>query len=85
MKVFPKFRGELGSSIRYDLLGYSMQAHYSGHVQLDKLSSRICHLDRDDMSNLGQSIHDDPYGVIPALAAGQPNYEINSDFFLFPF
>jgi hypothetical protein len=32
MKFLPKFGGELGASIWYDLLRYSMQTYYLGHV-----------------------------------------------------
>jgi hypothetical protein len=85
VKIFPKFRGELGSSIWHDLLGYSMWTYYPGHVQLDELSSRIRRPYGNEMSILGQTIHDDPYGVIPCLSMRQPNYEIHSDFFPFPF
>jgi hypothetical protein len=76
MKLLPKFKCELESSIGHDLLGYSMKTYCLGHVQLEKLSSKICHLDRDEMSNLGQSIHDYPYGVVPCLSTGQSNFVI---------
>ena len=38
----------------------------------------------DEMSNLGQSIHDDPYGVIPTRGVRQTHNEVHVDVFPFP-
>jgi hypothetical protein len=59
MKLLPKFGGELGASVRHNLLWYSMEAHYPGHVQLYQFIPRIRHLDRYKMGDFGQSIFDD--------------------------
>jgi hypothetical protein len=70
MKLLPKLGCELRASIRHNFLWYSMQTYDTGHVYLGELSSRIGRLDGDEMGNLSQSIHDDPYGIIPYLSTG---------------
>jgi hypothetical protein len=70
MKLIPKFGGELGASVRHDLLWYSVEAYYLGHVQFCQFSSGICRLDGYKMGDFGQSIYNDPNRVIPSLGMG---------------
>jgi hypothetical protein len=69
-KLLPKFGGALGASVQHDLLWYSVESYYPGHVQFCQFSSEICHLDGYKMGDFGQSIYDDPNPLIPSLGIG---------------
>jgi hypothetical protein len=51
---------------------------------LYQLRSLTSSLDRNEMSNFGQSIHNNPYSVISFLGARQSCNEIHTNLFPFP-
>jgi hypothetical protein len=64
MQLPPETRSELSTSIWHYLLWYTTQTHNPGHVQLCKLSSCIHGFHRNEVSYLGQTIHNDPNRII---------------------
>src|SRR6185312_12634500 len=84
MELLPESRSELRPSVRYDLLGHTMQADNLRDVQLCKSSTGVSSVHWNEVSNLCQTIHYYPYGVVPFLSTGQSNNEVHSDFLPFP-
>jgi hypothetical protein len=55
---------KLGSSIGNDGLGHAMQTQDVSDVQLGVLLSHVVGVYQNEMSRLGELIHNHPYGII---------------------
>src|SRR6185312_17454384 len=84
MELLPESRSELRSSVRYNLLGHTMQADNPRDVQLSKSSTGVSSVHWNEVSNLHQTIYYYPYGVVPFLSTRQSNNEVHGDFLPFP-
>jgi hypothetical protein len=59
----PKMSDKLGSSVKNDGLGNTMQTQDASNIQLSVLLSPVVGVHRNDMRRLGESINNHPYGV----------------------
>jgi hypothetical protein len=71
MEVLPKLGDKLGSSVRNDCLGHTMHTHDTSKVQLGILLSPVVGVHQNEMSRLGESIHNPPYGIILVAERGR--------------
>src|SRR3954463_13019827 len=62
-----------------------MEGNNSGHVQVCQLTSRYRLLDRQEMSNLGESVNDDKDGIMTLLRSGKSGDEVHFNLVPFPF
>jgi hypothetical protein len=84
MQSFLKLQSKLSPYIRHNLLWHSMQTDYPRHIQLYYLRPRVGGLDRYKVSNLGQSIHNHPNGIIARLHSRQSHDKIHGNRFPLP-
>jgi hypothetical protein len=59
----PRMSDKLASSVRKDGLGHTMQAPDASNIQLCVLLSPVVGVHWNELSNLGELIDDNPYGV----------------------
>ena len=64
LQLFPKAYNELCSTIRNDCLGYPMQANNAIEIGLSILLGSVSIMYRNEMCRLGESIHDNPNGIV---------------------
>src|SRR3954463_1388679 len=62
-----------------------MEGNNSGHVQVCQLTSRYRLLDRQEMSNLGESVNDDKDGIMTLLRSRKTGDEVHFNLVPFPF
>src|SRR6185312_15235805 len=67
MELLPEPRSKLRPSVRYDLIGHTMQADNPRYVQLCKSSTRVSSVHWNEVSNFRQTIHYYPNGVVRFL------------------
>jgi hypothetical protein len=84
MQLLPEASYELGTSIRNGGLRPTMQTHDAINIQLGILFSPIEGVHWNEMSELGKSVDDYPYGVKLAAGERQTHNEIHIDVFPFP-
>jgi hypothetical protein len=63
MQLLPKMSDKLGSSVRNDGLGHTMQTQDARNIQFTILLSPIVGVHRNEMSKLGKSVDDYTDGV----------------------
>ena len=85
MELLPEPGSKLRASIRYDLLGHSMKTYDSGNVKIGKLLPRVSCTHGNEMGNFGESVDDNPNGVMTTARPGKSSNEVHSNFFPWPF
>jgi hypothetical protein len=83
MQLLPEMSDKLGSSVRNDGLGCTMQTQDASNIQLNILLSPIVGVYWNEMSRLSEPIHDHPNGIILVGRERQTHNEIHAD--VFPF
>ena len=61
-----------------------MQAYCSGDIQVSQLVSPIGGVHWNEMGNLGQTVNDDPDGVMTSVGSWKSGDKIHPDFIPFP-
>jgi hypothetical protein len=63
MQLLPEMSDKLGPSVRNDGLGHTMQTQDVSIIQLSVILSPVVGVHWNEMSRLGEPIHDHPNGV----------------------
>jgi hypothetical protein len=84
MQQLPESSDKLGSSVKNDDLGHTMQTQDASKVQLNILLSSVVGVHWGEMSILGEPIHDHPYEIILVGRERQTHDEIQANVFPFP-
>ena len=77
MQCFPESRGKLGTSVRYYLLGNTVQTYDPGNVEVCQLGSSVCGLDGYKMGNLGQTVNYDLDGIVSTIGPWKSGNKIH--------
>jgi hypothetical protein len=67
MQAVPESSGELGTSVRDNYLGNSMEADYTGKIKLGQASSIEDSLDGYEVIYLGEAIYNNPDGIVTSV------------------
>jgi hypothetical protein len=84
MQLLPEMSDKLGPSVRNDGLGHTMQTQDASNIQLNVLLSPVVGVHLNEMSRLGEPIHNHPNGVKLTGRERQTHNEIYADVFPFP-
>jgi len=84
LQGLPKPWRELWIPIWYNARRYSMQSHNSFDIQLCQLDHWHPEVHRQEMSTLGQSIHNNPDDVVPSKSSWQMGHNVHRDVIPFP-
>ena len=71
--------GKHRTSVGSDSPGYSMQTNDIGYIQLCKFVCSVSGADRDEVRNLGESVHYNPDGVFASLSPRQSGDEVHAN------
>jgi hypothetical protein len=63
MQLLPKMSDKLGTSVRNDGFGHTMQTQDVSNIQLSVLLHHVVGVHRNEMSRLSEPINDHPYGI----------------------
>jgi hypothetical protein len=83
MQLLPETSDKLGSLVRNDGLGHTMQIQNASNIQFSILLSSVVGVHQNEMSRLSEPINNHPYGVKLAWRERQTHNEIYAD--VFPF
>jgi hypothetical protein len=64
MQAVPESRSELGTSVRDNHFGNSMEANYTGKIKLSQTSSIEDSLDGYEVSYRGEAVYNNPNGTV---------------------
>jgi hypothetical protein len=84
MQLLPEMREKLGTSVRNDGLGHTMQTQDVSNIQFSVVLSPVVGVHQNKMSRLGEPVNDHPDGIKLVGRERQTHNDIHTDVFPFP-